>query len=229
MSGAIVLAGGGEFGGAMEQADRRAIDLAGGPEAPLRIIPAAAAPDHNDRRAGSNGVRWFRQLGCADVAAVALTDARSAADPGVAGELRAARLIYLLGGFPRHLGDSLAGSPAWQAVTEALGAGAVVAGSSAGAMVLCERFFDPQRGELVAGLGLLPGACVLPHHDTFGAGWAPRLQAEAPQLTLLGIDERTAMIGAGPAGPWQVYGPGKVTIYRDMRRERFASGEEFFI
>ncbi len=225
--GAIVLAGGAEFGGGMEQADRRAIELAGGPAAPVRIIPAAAAPDHNDRRAGANGGRWFARLGCADVAAVPLTDARSAADPAVVAELRAARLIYLLGGFPRHLCNSLAGSPAWRAIRAALADGAVVGGSSAGAMVLCGRYFDPGRGELLEGLGLLPGVCVLPHHNGFGARWAPRLLAEAPGMTLLGIDEATAVINDAPAGAWRVYGPGAVAVYRAGAVERYASGETF--
>ena len=56
--GHILLAGGAEFGGQMAAADRRAIELAGGPTAPIAIIPAAAAPDHNHQRAGANGVRW---------------------------------------------------------------------------------------------------------------------------------------------------------------------------
>lgn len=227
--GAIILAGGAEFGGDMDQADRRAIQLAGGPAAPVRIIPAAAAPDHNDKRAGANGVRWFKRLGCADVAAVPLTDARSAADPSVVADLRAARLIYLLGGFPRHLGDSLADSPAWAAVRAALDDGAVVGGSSAGAMVLCGRYFDPERGELRAGLGLVPGICVLPHHNTFGARWAPRLLAEEPTLTLLGIDEFTAVVAEQTVGwnTWRIYGPRLVTAYRGMDTETYAAGETF--
>jgi cyanophycinase len=230
-AGAIILAGGAEFGGAMDAADRRAINLAGGPAAPVRIIPAAAAPDHNDRRAGTNGVRWFQRLGCTNVSSVPLTDARSAADPAVVAALRAARLIYLLGGFPRHLGDALAGSPAWQAVIAALGDGAVVGGSSAGAMVLCEHYFDPERGALQAGLGLVPDVCVLPHHSSFGARWAPRLLAESPHLTLLGIDEATAAISEQTAArnTWQVYGPGAVTVYRGGATQHYGPGEIFHL
>jgi cyanophycinase len=227
VSGTIILAGGAEFGGAMDAADRQAIALAGGLGVPVRIVPAAAAPDRNDRRAGANGVRWFQSLGCVDVSAVPLTDARSAADAAVSAELGAARLIYLLGGFPRHLAESLAGSPAWAAISAALDAGAVVGGSSAGAMVLGERYFDPGRGELLAGLGLVAGICVLPHHNGFGARWAPRLLAEAPTLALLGIDEHTAVIAEPAAGgrAWRVYGPGATTLYRGRSVKRYVSGE----
>lgn len=221
----VLLAGGAEFGGAMADADRRAITLAGGLDAPIRIIPAAAAPDNNHERAGRNGVRWFRSLGARDIAAVPLTDAASAARPAVADELRAARLIYLLGGFPGHLGAALAGSPAWEAALAASAAGAVIAGSSAGAMVLCERFFEPYAGELRDGLGLVPGVCFLPHHNTFGAGWAQRLRALLPSFTLLGVDEGAAVIAE--AEGWRVYGGGSATIYRPDGKEHRKPGEIF--
>jgi cyanophycinase len=207
----ILLAGGAEFGGRMAEADRRAIELAGGPGAPIRIIPAAAAPDANHIRAGQNGVRWFRSLGARDVAAVPLTDAASAADPAVVAELRAAALIYLLGGFPGHLASALAGTPAWSAALEAHSRGAVIAGSSAGAMVLCEQLYDPYTRELREGLGLVPGVCVLPHHNGFGARWAPGLRERLPEMTLLGLDEGAAVIGG--AGGWRAYG-GPATLYR---------------
>ena len=54
--GFILLEGGAEFGGRMADADRQAIGLTGGFDSPIRIIPAAAAPDHNHQRAGQNGI-----------------------------------------------------------------------------------------------------------------------------------------------------------------------------
>ena len=61
--GYLLLAGGAEFSGRMIDADRRAIELAGGNAARIDIIPAAAAPDDNHRRAGQNGIHWFTKLG----------------------------------------------------------------------------------------------------------------------------------------------------------------------
>ena len=49
----------------------------------------------------------------------------------------------MLGGFTRYLAETLAGSRAWQAMRNAHRDGAVIGGSSAGAMVLCESYFDP--------------------------------------------------------------------------------------
>lgn len=222
----ILLAGGAEFQPGMDAADRRAIELAGGLAAPIRVIPTAAAPDNNHARAGANAVRWFRSLGARDVASLPLTDAASAADPAVVAELRAARLIYLLGGFPRHLGESLAGSPAWAAAREAHAAGAVLAGSSAGAMVLCAHYWDPYAGELLPGLGLVPAACVLPHHNGFGASWAPRLAPRLPGVALLGIDERTGVI-CSDGSQWQVYGPGAATVYNNGQATVYGPGAVF--
>jgi cyanophycinase len=62
VAGYLVLEGGAEFGGHMAEPDRRAIELAGGLDAAICIIPTAAAPDSNHERAGRNGQRWFQGL-----------------------------------------------------------------------------------------------------------------------------------------------------------------------
>ena len=192
--GFIVLEGGAEFGGRMDAADRRAISLAGGFDRPIRIIPAAAAPDNNHRQAGQNGIDWFQQLGAADVSAVNLIDRQSANDPDIAAELARARLIYLLGGFPHYLGRTLMDSRSWQAILDAHARGAVIAGSSAGAMVLCEYYHDPATAQLKQGLGLISGVCVLPHHETFGKDWAPLIRKNSGRIIMVGIDEQTGLI-----------------------------------
>ena len=209
----------------MAEPDRRAIDLAGGVDVPICVIPAAAAPDHNDRRAGANAERWFRSLGARQVKTLPLVDRDSAGDPEIAAELRLARLIYLLGGFPGYLGRSLQGSPSWEAVLEAYAGGAVVGGSSAGAMVLCANFYDPFESQTLEGLGLVQNACAVPHHDTGGDRYA-RLLAEAlPGAVVIGIDERTGLMDDAPSGGWTVYGQGAVTLYRGGQVEVRHQGE----
>jgi cyanophycinase len=133
MSGYIVLEGGAEFGGRMAEVDRRAIELAGGTSALISIIPTAAAADNNHQRAGGNGVRWFSGLGATNVASLLLIDKVSANDTAIVDTMRRSCLIYLLGGFPGYLGQTLMGSQAWQAALDAYANGAVIAGSSAGA------------------------------------------------------------------------------------------------
>ena len=224
LSGYLLLEGGAEFGGEMALPDRRAIQLAGGAAAPVSIIPTAAAADNNHQRAGQNAVRWFRSLGATRVTSLPLIDRTSAGRAEIAEALQKSRLVYMLGGFPGYLAQGLRDSPAWQAILLAYESGSVVGGSSAGAMVLCEYFFDPSTGKLAAGLNMLPGCCVLPHHEHAGKDWAARLLPELPGVTLIGIDERTGMIDDAGDGAWMVYGKGAVTLYRQGQVERYTQG-----
>jgi len=230
MAGYLLLEGGAEFGGQMAEPDLRAMELAGGPGALICIIPTAAAPDNNAQRAGNNGVRWFRSLGAKQVELLPLVDKASANDPHIADRISQSRLIYMLGGFTGYLGETLKGSASWQAMLRAYEAGAVIAGSSAGAMVICQYYFDPARGQVVEGLELVPNACVLPHHNTFGKAWAPRLSKLLPDVVLLGIDERTGMLDDGDEGRkvgWRVYGQGTVTLYHKGQSKVYRAGESF--
>ncbi len=240
MIGYLVLEGGAEFGGKMAEPDRRALALAGSPDAQISIIPTAAAPDDNYRRAGSNGVNWFKGLGATHVEWLPIIDKASANDIRLAETLFRSRLIYMLGGFAGYLGETLKDSVCGDAMLRAYDNGAVIAGSSAGAMVMCEYYFDPGMGKVVEGLNYVPNTCVLPHHNTFGKGWAARLTDLLPDAVLLGIDERTGMIDdgdnstdsnyggeAGRRTDWRVYGQGAVTVYRRGQATIHRAGEAF--
>lgn len=232
--GYLLLEGGGEFpekvsgrcGGKMSEPDLRAIELAGGFDAPVCILPTAAAPDNNHKRAGDNGVRWFQSLGATNVFTVDVIDSTSANDNFLAASIRTSRLIYLLGGFPRYLGETLSKSICWQAALAAYDEGAVIAGSSAGAMVLCEYYYDPYEKKLLQGLNLIPNTCVLPHHNNFGRAWAKQLVQLLPNSILIGIDEQTGMLSTTD-GEWQVHGAGEVTLYWAGSTVRYRGGERF--
>lgn len=228
MSGAgyLLLEGGAEFGGSMSEPDLSAVELAGGFDAPIAIIPTAAALDDNHKRAGNNGARWFRSLGAKNVFTVDVIDKKSANDAGIADQIRTSKLIYMLGGFPRYLGETLKDSLCWSAALEAFASGAVLAGSSAGAMVLCEHYYDPYEKKLLRGLNLIPNACVLPHHNNFGRAWASHLLEALPGAVLIGIDEGTGMLGE-PEGEWTVHGGGEVALYRSGSSVGYGRGETF--
>lgn len=225
----LLLEGGAEFNGRMRDPDLRALELAGGFDAPLRILPAAAAPDRNHIRAGGNGIRWFESLGAKDVESLPLIDKASANDETIARSLREAKLIYMLGGFTHYLGQTLKDSLAWKAAMDAYRDGAVIAGSSAGAMVMCEFYFDPYEGKVHEGLNLVQNSLVLPHHNTFGKGWAPRLMTQIPNVTLIGIDEQTGMLNDGENGMWNAYGAGEVVLYRNRKVETYKTGMRFSV
>ncbi|GAB4570355.1 MAG: hypothetical protein Fur0017_16770 [Anaerolineales bacterium] len=233
--GYLLLEGGAEFGGLMSEPDLRAIELAGGVDAPICILPTAAAPDHNHKRAGGNGVRWFQRLGAQNVFTVNVIDSKSASDATLAASIRTSKLIYLLGGFPRHLSKTLKGSLCWDAALEAHQNGAVLAGSSAGAMVMCEHYYDPHEQKLLRGLNLIPNTCVLPHHNNFGRAWVGQLRRMLPDAILIGIDEQTGMLSTDYVtdsrtamdAEWEITGGGEVTLYRGESTVSYGRGGKF--
>ena len=229
MKGYILLEGGAEFGGQMAKPDTRAIELAGGPDVLVSIIPTAAFPDNNHQRAGQSGVRWFKRIGARQVTLVPLIDQASANQISVASVLRRSRLIYLLGGFPHYLVCALNGSLSWQAILDAYDTGAVIGGSSAGAMILCQHYYDPDTQKIMEGLNLVPRTCLVPHHNTFGKGWAASLVPSIPHDVIVGVDEQTGLIDEGKEGGWIVFGKGMVTVYKGGKTRTYHSGETVFL
>ena len=138
----------------------------------------------------------------------------SAASGALAGRLAGADLVHLPGGDPGRLLEILDGSAAWRAMLAALARGAVLAGASAGAMVLAAWTWTP--GGWRRGLGLVPGLVVVPHAERVArTGWTgtfgARVPPEAEPVGRLGLDERTGILSeAGPDGElrWRVIGTG---------------------
>jgi cyanophycinase len=228
VAGYLLLAGGSEFEGMMFQPDLRAIELAGGSDAPICILPTAAGRGHRYENAGTEGVQWFRDLGARQVEYLPVMNKKTANDAQLAERLSHARLIYLMSGYMGHLGRTLANSACWKAMLSAYSNGAVIAGSAAGAMVLCQQFYDPSMRKMYPGLGLLPNTCILPHHDVFGKGWVERLRKTLPGVTVLGIDEQTAMINDmehGSERGCNVYGQGAVTLYHEETEIMYRAGQ----
>jgi cyanophycinase len=174
-------------------------------------------------------VRWFRELGALSVQALPIVDDGSANDPFLSKELHRSDLIFILGGFPGYLAETLKDSLCWDAITKAEQCGGIIAGSSAGAMVLCEHYFDPVKGKNERGMDLIHNACVLPHHNTFGRSWIRHLEKTLPDAVLIGIDEETAMINESRNNVWHAYGRGAATLYRNGHVNRFTANQRFEI
>jgi cyanophycinase len=184
-------------------------------QAEVVVLPTAAAYEHPER-AVETARDWFGRFG-AGVKGLMILSRADALDEAAAGQLREARFIYLSGGSPMHLRSVLKDTPAWTAIVDAWRAGAVLAGSSAGAMVLGDSMVDPRGGALTLGLGLLDRIAVLPHYDTWSEEKAHRtVQLATGHLRIAAIDERTALI-RDPDGTWCAVGAGEVTIYVDAR------------
>ena len=225
--GILLLEGGCEFQGKMEEPDRKALDLAGGKNAKVVIIPTAAAPDNNSKHAGNIAIKWFRTLGAGDISSLPIVDKKSADDPKLSAELDDANLIYILGGFPGYLEHTLKESRCLKAFLHANDKGAVLAGSSAGAMVLCDWYFDPKVKEIKKGFGILKDTILIPHHNTFGHSWHSTYFDTISDIRCIGIDEQTGMINQDGDHHWAVFGKGKVTLYFKSSIVTYDAGQTF--
>jgi cyanophycinase len=175
------------------------------------VLPTAAAYE-DPARAVAKAEKWFGSLGASARGLMVLTRT-DAGNPEAAEAVASARFIYLSGGSALHLKSVLKGSAVFEALLAAWRAGAVVAGSSAGAMVLTDPMVDPRGGAFTLGLGLVEGMAVVPHYDRHSEGQVHRTVTIAPpDLPIAGIDERTALIRE-PDGSWRTAGAGGVKVY----------------
>src|SRR5205085_5176761 len=152
---------------------------------------------------------------CATVRGLDVLRGQDAEGDSNAAASRGARFIYLSGGSPMHLRSVLKDSPVWEALVEAWDDGAVLAGSSAGAMVLCDPMVDPRGGAFTLGLGLVEQVALIPHHEEWDEDQARRTIELAPAgLPVVGIDTQTALIRSAE-GSWRSEGAGRVVVFVD--------------
>jgi cyanophycinase len=229
--GTVALVGAGEFLPAMVDLDRELLASTGRSRPRVVVLPTAAAPDGDAvfQRWAEMGSIHFSALG-AEVEAVLARDRAGGDDEAAVQALGEADLIYLSGGHPEYLRTVLAGSLLGPALAAAHARGAILAGCSAGAMVLGGRLARLRRRMLPwplrwsDGLGIVAGVAVLPHYDAWPEAIVALMALQAPSgVDVVGIDEDTAVVGRD--GAWQVHGRGRVTVWRGRHRERFRRGE----
>lgn len=225
-SGPVALLGSGEYLPAMQAIER---GLLAGRRPRMAQLATAAAPEGHER------LRYWHRLGrdAADrlgveQVVVPVVDRASAQDTRIAALIDDVGLVYLSGGNPRFLAATLRGTRAWDAIEQAWRSGAALAGCSAGAMALTAHAPDPRRPHEPPepGLGVVPHLRIIPHFDRFGRSLPPdtmrMLTARADGITVLGIDEDTALVG-GPV-EWEVQGHGSVWALTASGRRQHPAG-----
>lgn len=216
--GSLALVGGGEWA---PGCDFDAELLAESRTGEVLVLPTAAAYEHPEK-AVSTAEAWFERLG-ARVRGLMVLGRADAQDEANAAVVRSSRFTYLSGGSPMHLRSVLKASLLWESLLESWRHGAVVAGSSAGAMVLTDPMVDPRGGALTVGLGMVEQLTVIPH---FGAENAEKVHRSialaAPGLPVVGIPERTALV-RDPDGSWRQAGEGEVQVFVDGERADFGA------
>lgn len=193
--GPLVVVGG---GGTPAEVVRRALELAGGPEARVAVLPQASSRE--DR--GVSTVEMWEQAGARRVTLVDGMEAERAA-----AAVREADLIWMPGGSQSRLMEGLRELGLAEVVRRRHAAGAVVGGTSAGAAVMSARMLAGPPSEpgiraghadIGEGLGLWPSVCVDQHfveRDRYGRLLTATL--EDPGTVGVGIGEKTAAIVHG--------------------------------
>jgi cyanophycinase len=218
----IVLVGGDEFRPECESMDRALLNLRVEGRPRVVILPTAAAGQRPEL-AASNGIRHFESLGARAEAAM-VVDKTSANDRGVLQPLMSAGLIYLAGGNPSRLLQILRATDLWAAIRTSWAAGSVLAGSSAGAMVLGEWMFAPgDPPTWVKTVAAAPRIAVLPHFDRWSVERRDQAMSTKPLgITLLGIPGASGIVLGSEGGLVRVVGERSITIVT-------ADGEESIV
>ena len=218
--GPLALVGSGEYLPSMTNFE--ASLLAGRPPRYVQLA-TAAVPD------GVAVVERWHDLGRAqadrlgvEAVIIQVNDRADADNPALANLVAGAGLIYLSGGHPGYLADTLRDSAVWTAIVATWRAGAALAGCSAGAMAMTSwvpSLRHPRNGG-TEGLALLPHLRVIPHFDAFAARVPDLitrfLVPHDPRISVIGIDEDTALVG-GPT-VWTV--EGRQSVWRLTRDDR---------
>jgi cyanophycinase len=224
-TGTIALVGSGEFLTPIQPLDQKLLaHIQGSPR--VVVLPTASAPDGPGvpERWARMGVTHFEQMG-ALVEPVMLLTREDAENPRIVERIAAANFVYFSGGKPRYLLETLRDTAAWAAIMQIYQSGGVVAGCSAGAMVMGSVIFNfPRMWTTLPALGLAPGLAIIPHFDEIPKVMLATLNHTDESTTVVGVDGSTALIGH--AGRWTVYGRGGVTVFEDKQRVRYLEGEE---
>jgi len=209
--GRLLAVGG---GGTTDAVCKRAIELCGGPEKRMLIVPQASGAED----AGAGSVEFWKEHGAKDVRVLELGDREKAL-----AAIREADFVWMPGGDQSRLMKALLDADLVTAIRERFHAGALVGGTSAGAAVLSSVMIvggdtadlKSVRGAgtlTTAGLGLWPDAVVDQHfvqRQRFNRLLSCVL--DLPQLVGVGIDEKTAVI-VHPDGACEVLGDGSVIV-----------------
>lgn len=230
----LALVGSGEYTAVMEPVDRELLATLGGPQhAHVVVLPTASGLEPGmPEQWNARGVEHFQRFG-AQVTPVPLITREDAHRPEIVDALAAANFFYLSGGNPAYAIEVWRDTPAWTTLLARVHAGAVLAGCSAGAMMLGGATISVRNAmrdgtpQWIPALGLAAPLVTLPHFDRLtqliSAEQLQALVTTAPPGTIVvGVDEDTALVQR--SGGWQVLGRQSVTVFEAAGPVRYSSG-----
>ncbi len=213
-NGSLIVAGGALSDPAVFA---RFVDLAGGPSAPIVIIPTAGGAEEYDQY--FRGRRPFEAAGARDITILHTTDPDVANTDAFVEPLLEARGVWFTGGRQWRLADSYLDTKVHDALWAVLDRGGVIGGSSAGASIQGSylvrgdtRTNTIMMGDHEVGLGFLKGVGIDQHllrrNRQFDLIEVIRAK---PELLGIGIDENTAIVVQGDR--FEVVGQSYTVIY----------------
>ena len=196
---------------------QRFIDVSGGPDADIVVIPTASQLHET----GHRYEQVFRDLGARRVSVMDFDTRRDCQEPSRLERLEQASGIFFTGGNQLRLTTLLGGTPVAKLIRNRNAHGVTVGGTSAGASILSEHMiaFGDEGGSAISGsVRLAPGLgltnrFVIDQHfrerDRFGR--LLTALAYNPFAVGVGLDEDTAAF-IGPTNLLEVEGTGGVTV-----------------
>jgi len=234
MRGSLALVGSGEYLPAMAAFEKSLIDdaIAHGKANKFVQIPTAAGRESKDR------LEFWKELGArqadligAEQIFLPIFDRDSANSDQFADAISDSALVYMSGGDPHYLAQTLTGTPVWDAIVKNWQSGGSLAGCSAGAMVLSSEIpnFRFLKYGPTPGLNVIGNIRVIPHFNKFFK-WIPDAAAKvlmhAPEGSiLLGVDEMTALVQRSGKDFWEVNGQAKVHVLQGAPAEQLFAGQ----
>ena len=217
-NGHLVIIGGGEDRVDDKDVLARFIELCGGPDSKIVVIPAASrVPD----KMWDIYDQAFGDLGVSDRRPVHIASRAEANDGATARLVAEADGIFMTGGDQKRLLAMIGGSELDAAMHHALNRGACIGGTSAGASAMSGHMLadgdvelQSEKGaaNLGAGLGFLQRVIIDQHFsERHRLARLLSVVAQNPDLHGIGIDEDTALIVERGVGI-EVTGRGTVTV-----------------
>jgi cyanophycinase len=212
---------------------RRFLELAGGAEAPIVVIPTAEGGESYDD--SYPGLRQFRAQGATRLTVLHTTDRAEAESEEFVRALREARGVWFSGGRQWRLADAYLGTRVEAELRRVLERGGVIGGTSAGASIQGSylvrgdtRSNTIMMGDHEVGFGFMNNTAIDQHLLRRNRQFDLVEVLEAhPELLGIGLDENTAIVVQGDE--LEVIGASYVAIYDrkgewDPRRPFFLLG-----
>jgi cyanophycinase len=234
-NGNLVIIGGGDF---PDYVMKKIIDLAGGTDAKIVIIPNASS---EPEEAGQYTVDEFKYLGCTDVEYLLFTREEADKD-SLVNKISGATGIFFSGGDQSYLTRDMLGTRLLDRVFQIYRNGGVISGTSAGAAVMSEVmitgnelinkdssdiFISIQKNnvEVKEGFGFIKTAFIDQHFiKRKRLNRSISVVLENPELLGIGIDESTCIV-VYPDETFEVLGENQVMIFdatncRDIKLDK---------